>query len=78
VVRDAAGAKKIEDTVEIDLIVLALDAAADAAGDPAAKQSIRNLASAYSRFRDGWTGAIAPSTEAILADTRRLDSVCGS
>jgi len=78
VVRDAVGAKKIQDTVEADLIVLALDAAADAAGDPAARQSIRNLASAYSRFRDGWTSAIAPSMEAILADTRRLDSVCGS
>jgi hypothetical protein len=78
VARDAVEARKIQDTVEIDLIVLALDAAADAAGDPAAKQSIRNLTSAYSRFRDGLTGAIAPSVEAILADTSRLESVCGS
>jgi hypothetical protein len=78
VVRDAVGAKKIQDTVETDLIVLALDAAADAAGDPAARQSIRSLASAYSRFRDSWTGAVAPSMEAVLADTRHLDSVCGS
>jgi hypothetical protein len=78
VVRNAVGAKKTLDEVEIDVIVFALDTAADVAGDPAVKQSIRNLANAYSRFHDAWTGAAAPSTEAILADTSHLESVCGS
>jgi hypothetical protein len=77
-VRNAIEARKTLDNVQIDLIVLTLDAAADVAGDPAAKQSIRNLANAYSRFRDAWTGTIAPHTEAILADTSQLESVCGS
>jgi hypothetical protein len=78
VMRDAVGIRKIQDTVEIDLLVIALDGAARAVGDPAAKQSIANLASAYERFRDDTPGAIAPLMGAILADTRRLDLVCGS
>jgi hypothetical protein len=78
VVRNAVDGEKTLDKVEINLIVFALDAAADVAGAPAAKQSIKDLANAYSHFRDAWTGAAAPSAEAILADTSHLESVCGS
>jgi len=76
IVQDDVEVKKTVDEAEIDLIVLVLDAAAKAAGDPAARQSISNLANAYLRFRDAWTGAAAPPIEAILADTSRLQSVC--
>jgi hypothetical protein len=78
VVRNAVAARKALDDAEIDLLVLALDGAADAAGNPGAKQSIRNLADAYSTYEDAWTGITAPPTEAILADTNDLDSACGS
>lgn len=78
VVKDRVAAEKTMDKLEIELIVLELDAAADVTGDPAAKQSIENLASAYSRFRDAWTGAAAPSIEAILADTSHLEFICRS
>jgi hypothetical protein len=76
IVQDDVELKKTVDEAEIGIIVLVLDAAAKAAGDPAAKQSITNLASAYLRFRDAWTGAAAPPVEAILADTSRMESVC--
>jgi hypothetical protein len=76
IVQDDVEVKKTVDEAEIDLIVLVLDAAAKAAGDLAARQSISNLANAYLRFRDAWTGAAAPPVEAILADTSRLQSVC--
>jgi hypothetical protein len=70
--------KETTDKIEINLIVIALDGAADLAGDPGVKQAIKNLASAYSQFRDGWTGAAAPSAESIVANTNRLDAVCGA
>jgi hypothetical protein len=75
VLQDDVGAKKILDEAEADLIVLALDAAARATGDPAAKQAISNLASAYLRFRDAWTGA---AVQAIQAGTSHLESMCKS
>jgi hypothetical protein len=78
VLRDAIAAKQTEGRIEISLIVFALDAAADVAGDPGVKQAIRNLANAYSNLRDGWTDAAAPSVESVVANTNRLDSVCGS
>jgi hypothetical protein len=78
VLRNAVEAKETLDKAEIDLIVVALGAAADAAGDPAARQSVSNLASAYSRFRDAWTSATVPPIEAILADTSHLESRCRS
>jgi hypothetical protein len=76
VLRNAVEAKETLDKAEIELIVLALGAAADAAGDPEARQSISNLANAYSRFRDAWTGATVPPIEAILVDTSHLQSKC--
>ncbi len=78
VVRDHNTLEKVLDDAEIELLVLALDAAADATGNPTKAQSIRNLASAYQKYRDAKGGEVASVTESILADTDRLDAVCGA
>jgi hypothetical protein len=78
IVQDHADAKKFLDKARISLIVLALDAAARATGNPAAKQSITNLADAYLRLKDAWSDATTPPIEAVLSDTSRLESVCKS
>jgi hypothetical protein len=74
-VQDSVGIKRVLDKAETELIVLALDSAANAAGDPADKQAISNLANAYMRFRDAWSEAAA---QAVLAGISHLDSVCKS
>jgi hypothetical protein len=78
VVRDSTGARQFLGRAEAELIVLALDAAADAAGHSADRQPIDSLARQYTKLRDGWSGTRASYLEAILAGTGRLQSVCGS
>lgn len=76
--RDMTESHEAEEKVEISLMVLALDAAADVAGDPSVKQSINNLAADYTQFRSELKDATLPPKEAILADTSHLESLCGS
>jgi hypothetical protein len=75
---DMTASREAEEKVEIRLIVLALDTAADVAGDPTVKQSINNLANDYTKFRSELTDATLPPKQAILADTSHLKSLCGS
>lgn len=76
-IQDAAAAKKAVDKAEIEILVVALDLAADAATDPQAKQSIQSLANAYLSFQDAWTNLAAPPLSTVLADTSALESICG-
>jgi hypothetical protein len=76
IVTDASQAKKDVDKAEVEMIVVALDLAADAASDPQAKQSIQTLANAYLTFDDAWTNLAAPPLSDVLADTGGLQSVC--
>lgn len=73
VVDGKAEVEKLLDEAKVDLIVFALDAAARAANDPAAKQSISKLANAYLRLRDSWTDAAA---QAVVSGTSNLNAVC--
>jgi hypothetical protein len=76
-VKDAATAKKAVDKAEIQILVVALDLAADAATAPQAKQSIQSLANAYLTFEDAWTNMAVPPLSTVLADTSALEGICG-
>jgi hypothetical protein len=76
-IQDAAAAKKAVDKAEIEILVVALDLAADAATDPQAKHSIQSLANAYLSFQDAWTNLAAPPLSTVLADTSALQGICG-
>jgi hypothetical protein len=78
IVRDAVEGKESEDKAETELVVFALDAAAAVATSPSDKQSIKSVASAYTRYRDAWQGLHAPADDAIVAATGRLRDVCKS
>jgi hypothetical protein len=78
VVQDAVQAKETIDKAEIDVLVGALNLAADAVSDPSAKQSVGNLANAYQSFKDSWNAAVVPSLDSVLADTASLKSLCGN
>lgn len=60
----------------VNLLVIALDAAADAAEQPADKQAIRTLANVYIEFYDFTTNVVAVPSAALLKDTANLKSVC--
>jgi len=66
IVKDAVAAKEFVGKLEIDLIVLALDAAAALAGNSKVKKSISNLADEYSAFKNAWTSAAVPPLDGIL------------
>jgi hypothetical protein len=76
ILQDAVEGKEAVDKAEIDVLVILLDAAANAAGRPDIKQSIRSLADAYLKFRGAWTHAIAPPVEGIVGQTNKLESYC--
>ena len=78
-VRDAVQAKKSLDKARIDLIVLALNEAANSAGNSKVKQPIINLVSGYLKLRDSLSGAVDSAVEQkLLANTSNLKSECGS
>jgi hypothetical protein len=79
VVRDAVQGKESLDKAEINLIVLALNEAANSAGKSKVKQSIINLLSEYLKLRDSLSGAVDSAVEQkILANTSNLNSECRS
>lgn len=79
VIRDAVKDKESLDKAEIDLIVLALNEAANSAGNSRVKQPIINLVSEYLKFRDSLNGTIDSAIEKkILANTSNLKSECAS
>lgn len=72
------GKSKVEDTVDevkVNLILLVLDAASRATGDPEARQTIGNLADAYLKLKDTWSDA---AVDAIVTATSDLRAVCKS
>jgi hypothetical protein len=78
-VRDAVEDKESLDKAEIDLIVLVLNEAANSAGNPAVKQSIISLVTAYLKLRDSLSGTIDSAIEKrIVGNTSNLKSKCGS
>jgi hypothetical protein len=60
----------------VNLLVIALDSAADVADQPAAKQAIRTLANVYEDYYDLTTDVVAVPTATLLKDTANLDTVC--
>ncbi|MBR7838417.1 hypothetical protein KDL01_34430 [Actinospica durhamensis] len=60
----------------VQLLVTALDGAADAADQPAIKQDIRTLASAYDDYFDLTNDAVAVPVSVVLKDTVDLEGLC--
>jgi hypothetical protein len=60
----------------VNLLVIALDSAADVADQPAAKQAIRTLANVYEDYYDLTTDVVAVPTATLLKDTANLETVC--
>ena len=60
----------------VQLLVTALDGAADAADQPAIKQDIRTLASAYDGYFDLTNDAVSVPVAVVLKDTIDLEGLC--
>jgi hypothetical protein len=60
----------------VKVLVVALDAAADATDQPADKQAISNLANAYDEFVTTTAELGSGAASALLKDTTNLDTAC--
>lgn len=60
----------------VQLLVTALDGAADAADQPAVRDDIRTLASAYDGYFDLTTNAVSVPLSVVLKDTVDLQGLC--
>lgn len=60
----------------VQLLVIGLDGAADAAGSPQSKQAIQTLANAYDDYFDLSSDAVSIPLSTLLKDTVDFESVC--